>query len=138
MSYRLLADIVVVVHFAFVVFVVAGGLLALRWPKVLWLHVPAVVYSVWIIAFSITCPLTPLERDLRARGGEAAYTESFIERYVEGVLYPGDMLRQAQAAAAAIVVVSWIAVALHRRRQRGGPPRSRADRSHDAVSAAAP
>jgi hypothetical protein len=118
-SYRLLADIVVIVHFAFVVFVVVGGLLALRWPKVLWAHVPAVLYSVWIIAFSITCPLTPLERDLRERGGEERYQESFIERYVEGVLYPGDMLRQAQAVAAVIVVGSWGALAVRAARSRG-------------------
>jgi hypothetical protein len=117
-SYRLLADIVVIVHFAFVVFVVVGGLLALRWPKVMWAHVPAVVYSAWIVTFSITCPLTPLERDLRARGGEEAYTESFIERYVEGVLYPGDMLGQAQAVAALVVVGSWVALAVRAARPR--------------------
>ena len=116
MSFRLLADIVVVVHFAFVVFVVIGGLLALRWPKVLWAHVPAVVYSVVIVTWSITCPLTPLERDLRARGGEEAYRESFIERYVEGVLYPGNMLRQAQAVAALIVLGSWVALVIRSRR----------------------
>jgi hypothetical protein len=118
MTYRLAADTVVVIHFAFVVFVVIGGLLALRWPKLLWFHVPAVLYSLWIIAFSITCPLTPLERSLRERGGRDRYTESFIERYVEGVLYPGDMLRQAQFLAALVVVGSWIAVGLTRRSAR--------------------
>lgn len=119
MAQGLLADVVVVVHFGFVVFVVVGGLLALRWPKVLWLHVPSVVYSVWIILFSITCPLTPLERNLREQAGEGRFTESFIERYVEGVLYPGDMLRQAQVAAAAVVAGSWLALAVrHRHRVR--------------------
>jgi len=118
MSYRMAADVVVVVHFAFVVFVVIGGVLALRWSKVLWLHVPAVLYSVWIIAFSITCPLTPLERDLRERGGQDRYDESFIERYVEGVLYPGDMLRPAQSVAAVVVAGSWIAAGLRRRSAR--------------------
>jgi hypothetical protein len=112
---RTAADVVVVIHFAFVVFVVIGGVLALRWPKLLWFHVPVVVYSVWIIAFSITCPLTPLERNLRERGGQDRYGESFIERYVEGVLYPGDMLRQAQVVAALVVVASWVAIALRRR-----------------------
>jgi hypothetical protein len=116
MTYQVAADAVVVLHFAFVVFVVIGGVLALRWPKVLWLHVPAVLYSAWIITFSITCPLTPLERDLRERGGGDRYDESFIERYVEGVLYPGDMLRQAQFVAAVVVVGSWVAGALRRRR----------------------
>jgi hypothetical protein len=115
MIYRTAADAVVVIHFAFVVFVVVGGVLALRWPKLLWIHVPTVLYSVWIITFSITCPLTPLERDLRERGGQDRYGESFIERYVEGMLYPGDMLRQAQAVAAVVVVASWIAIGLRRR-----------------------
>lgn len=115
---RILADIVVVIHFGFVVFVVVGGLLALRWPRVLWAHVPSVVYSVWIITFSITCPLTPLERTLRERGGQERYSESFIERYVEGVLYPGDMLRQAQAVGAAVVLVSWTLIVVRYRRRR--------------------
>lgn len=118
MLYRTLADVVVVIHFAFVVFVVIGGLLALRWRRVLWAHVPSVVYSIWIITFSITCPLTPLERNLRERGGQERYEESFIERYVEGILYPGDMLRQAQAVGATIVVLSWIALVLQHRRRR--------------------
>jgi hypothetical protein len=116
MTYRVAADAVVVLHFVFVVFVVLGGVLALWWPRVLWVHVPVVLYSVWIITFSITCPLTPLERDLRERGGRDRYDESFIERYVEGVLYPGDMLGQAQFVAAVIVVGSWVTVALRRRR----------------------
>jgi hypothetical protein len=115
MAYRVAADVVVVIHFSFVVFVVIGGVLALWWPRVLWIHVPAVLYSLWIIAFSITCPLTPLERNLRERGGMDRYGESFIERYVEGVLYPGDMLRQAQAVAAVAVVASWVAVGVRRR-----------------------
>lgn len=115
MSARLIADVVVVIHFGFVVFVVIGGLLALRWPRALWLHVPSVIYSIWIITFSINCPLTSIERDLRDRAGEGRYEESFIERYVEGVLYPGDMLRQAQAVAALIVVGSYLALGVRAR-----------------------
>jgi len=122
MLHRVLADIVVTVHFGFVVFVVVGGLIALRWPRVLWLHVPSVLYSLWIIVFSITCPLTPLERSLRERAGEGRYEESFIERYVEGVLYPGDMLRQAQAAAALVVVASWVALVVRAGRAGRCPP----------------
>ncbi len=113
-----MADVVVVVHFAFVVFVVVGGLLALRWPKVLWAHVPSIAWSAFIITFSITCPLTPLERALRARAGQERYEESFIERYVEGVLYPGDMLRQAQAVAAVVVIGSYVALVVRWRRSR--------------------
>lgn len=128
MLYRTLADVVVVIHFAFVVFVVIGGLLALRWRRVLWAHVPSVVYSIWIITFSITCPLTPLERNLRERGGQERYEESFIERYVEGILYPGDMLRQAQAVGATIVVLSWTALVLQHRHRRSGDAPDRGDR----------
>lgn len=133
MSYGALADIVVVVHFAFVVFVVVGGLIALRWPKVWWAHAPAVAWSALIVTFSITCPLTPLERELRARAGEGRYEESFIERYVEGVLYPGDMLREAQALGALLVIASWVALAIrfHRRRHH----RRVADDAPDAPDA---
>jgi hypothetical protein len=120
--YRVLADVVVVVHFAFVVFLVVGGLLAIRWPKVLWIHVPSVAWGAFIVTFSITCPLTPLERSLRARGGGERYQESFVERYVEGILYPGDMLRQAQTAAAAVVIGSWVALAVRHHRRRTSPP----------------
>ena len=129
MWYRTLADVVVVIHFAFVVFVVVGGLAALRWRRVLWAHVPAVLYSIWIITFSITCPLTPLERNLRERGGEERYSESFIERYVEGILYPGDMLREAQAVGAAVVVLSWVALARQHHRRRADRHLTRRDRA---------
>lgn len=129
MGYRVLADIVVVIHFGFVVFVVVGGLLALRWRWVLWAHVPSVIYSIWIISFSITCPLTPFERNLRERAGQERYSESFIERYVEGVLYPGDMLRQAQAVGAAIVVISWVLLVRQFRRRRAATGRHAAGQS---------
>ena len=69
MVFRLLADAVVVVHFAFVVFVAVGGLLAWRWPRVLVLHVPAVIWGVGIVTVGYECPLTPLERHLRELGG---------------------------------------------------------------------
>jgi hypothetical protein len=114
--YRVLADAVVVVHFAFVVFLVVGGLLAFRWPRILRVHVPSVMWGALIVTFSITCPLTPLERNLRVRAGRDRYDESFIERYVEGILYPGDMLRHAQAVAAAVVIGAWVALAVRRRR----------------------
>jgi hypothetical protein len=138
---RVLADSVVVMHFAFVVFLVVGGLLAFRWPRILWVHVPSVMWGALIVTFSITCPLTPLERNLRVRAGRDRYDESFIERYVEGILYPGDMLRQAQAVAAAVVIGSWVALAVRRRRRRfrtvpadgtGGTEFTSGSAAHDA------
>jgi len=96
MPYRLLADLIVVVHFGFLLFVVTGGLLALRWPMVAWGHVPAAVWGTLIELFGWICPLTPLEIGLRLRGGEAAYTGGFIAHYVMSVLYPAGLTRGIQ------------------------------------------
>jgi hypothetical protein len=74
MVYRTLADLVVLVHFAFVLFVVAGALLVLRWRWVAWVHVPAAVWGALIEFAGWICPLTPLEQRLRIMGGSAGYT----------------------------------------------------------------
>lgn len=121
MSAGLLADVVVVIHFAFVVFVVFGGLLALWRPKLILAHVPAALYGLVVVTVGVTCPLTTIERDLRERAGEERFEESFIERYVEGVLYPGDMLREAQIAGVLVVIASWVAVAWRVRSRPSGP-----------------
>lgn len=91
MIYRLLADAVVVVHLAFIVFAVLGGLLALRWKILTWLHIPAVVWSVLILLIGWVCPLTPLENWLRQKGGERGYETSFIDHYILPLIYPGDL-----------------------------------------------
>ena len=88
MLYRVLADIVVLLHFSFIVFVVLGGLLTFRWPRVAWAHVPAFLWGAGISFMGWVCPLTYLENDLRASGAEAGYTSSFIERYILPVIYP--------------------------------------------------
>jgi hypothetical protein len=94
--YRAFADAVSVVHLAFVLFVVLGGLLVLKWPRLAWLHVPAAVWGVLIEYAGWICPLTPLENSLRARGGEAGYSGGFIEHYVQPVLYPAGLTRGTQ------------------------------------------
>jgi Protein of Unknown function (DUF2784) len=91
-----LADIVVLIHALFVVFVVVGGLLALRWPKVLWVHAPAAIWGVVVEYAGFICPLTPLEIALRERAGQAGYQGGFVEHYVEGLLYPADLTRSVQ------------------------------------------
>lgn len=96
MIYRAFADAVSVVHLAFVLFVVLGGLLVLKWPRLAWLHVPAAVWGVLIEYRGWICPLTPLENSLRARGGEAGYSGGFIEHYVQPVLYPAGLTRGTQ------------------------------------------
>ena len=83
MIYRLLADLVVLVHLAFIVFVAVGALLAWRWPHLVWAHVPVVVWAVAIVAIGFTCPLTPLEKLLRRRAGGEAYDDGFIDHYLD-------------------------------------------------------
>lgn len=88
MIFKALADITVVVHLAFVAFAVLGGLTVLRWPKMLWLHLPALAWAAAIETFGWICPLTHLENALRAHGGEAGYAGGFVDRYLMPVLYP--------------------------------------------------
>ena len=96
MSYRLMADIVVVTHFAFTIFVLLGGILAIWWRKVIWLHIPAAVWGALIEFAGWICPLTPLENRLRAKGGEAGYPGGFVEEYVLPVIYPAGLTREIQ------------------------------------------
>lgn len=87
MAYRVLAEIVLILHFCFVIFVVLGGLLVVRRPRLAWLHVPAVIWGVLIEFLWWTCPLTTFENRLRELGGEAGYEAGFIDYYVSAVLY---------------------------------------------------
>lgn len=120
----MLADIVVVLHLLFVVFVMAGGFLLLRWPKLIWLHFPAAAWGAWIEFTGGICPLTPLENRLRVMGGEAAYSGGFVERYLLPILYPENLVLPVQMLLGGIVVaVNLVAYALAfrawRRRTRG-------------------
>ena len=101
----MLADLVVVLHFAFVLFVVLGALLVLRWPKVAYLHVPAALWGALIEFTGWICPLTPLENSLRARAGEAGYQGGFVEHYILPALYPSALTRHIQLLLGAAVVL---------------------------------
>ena len=105
MLFRLLADAIVVLHLAFVLFVVAGGLLVLRWPRVVWFHLPAVAWGVWVELAGRICPLTPLENWLRQRGGETVYTATFVDQYLMPILYPAGLSRDIQWMLGVFVVV---------------------------------
>jgi len=85
---RLLADLLVVLHALFVLFVVLGGFLALRWRRLAWLHVPAALWGALIQFMGWVCPLTPLENGLRELAGEAGYQGGFVEHYLIPTLYP--------------------------------------------------
>jgi hypothetical protein len=118
---RSLADAVVILHVAFVVFVVLGGLLALRWPSAAWLHLPCAVYGAAIEIGGWICPLTPLENWLRHRGGQAGYAGGFVEHHVVPVLYPAALTPTVSWFLAGIVVVvnASVYAAVVARRRRG-------------------
>ena len=121
--YSVLADVVLVVHFAFVLFVVLGGLLVLRWNRVAWGHVPAALWGSAIELGGWICPLTPLETRLRALAGESTYHGDFVARYLTPVIYPEGLTREAQlalglAALAGNVVVYTIALRRRTRRRQ--------------------
>ena len=119
MWFRGAADAVLVVHLAFVLFVVLGGLLALRWPRVAWVHVPVAVYGAAIEFIGFVCPLTPLEVWLRRRGGEAGYAGGFVEHYVTAALYPSGLTREVQLVlGAAVLAVNGAVYLVWLRRRR--------------------
>ena len=105
-----LADLLVALHLAFVVFVVAGGLLVLRWPKVAYAHLPAAVWGAVVEVTGWICPLTPLENWLRQRAGLDVYTGDFVARYIMPVLYPEGLTRESQLMMGTVVVVLNIAI----------------------------
>ena len=99
-----LADLVLVVHLAFVLFVIIGGLLVIRRPKLAWLHLPAAVWGSWIEFSGRICPLTPLENHFRKLGGQAGYEGGFIEHYVTAIIYPQGLTRAVQIVLGLVVV----------------------------------
>ena len=113
MLYRLLADVVLVAHLGFVLFVVAGGFLILRWPGMAWVQLPSAFWGLVVEWSGWICPLTPLENRLRAQGGTAGYAGGFVEHYLVPVLYPASLTRGVQVLlGATVLVINLIAYAL--------------------------
>ena len=110
MGYRLAADALVLAHGAFILFVVFGGLLALRWRWMALLHAPAAVWGVLVEAAGWMCPLTPLEVSLRIAAGEAGYSGGFVAHYLLPAIYPAGLTRGIQFALAALVLTINLAV----------------------------
>lgn len=119
-AFAVLASLIVLVHLAFVAFAASGALLALRWPWVPWLHVPAAAWAAYIEFSGGICPLTPLENHLRARAGLDYYSGDFAARYLFPMLYPDGLTRPAQTVIGAVVVtvnvVLYLWLLRHRRR----------------------
>ena len=110
MFWRMAADALVVIHLGFILFVMLGGLLLLRWPSLIWLHVPAVAWGVIVECLHLGCPLTPWENQLRRMAGQAGYEGGFIEHYLIPLIYPAGLTPQIQIGLGAIVVLVNLAV----------------------------
>ena len=104
MLYRILADILVLLHLAFVCFVVLGGLLVLRRRRWAWVHLPVAVWGALVEFMGWVCPLTPLEVRFRILGGEGGYSGGFVENYLIPLLYPGNLTRGLQVVLGLFVV----------------------------------
>jgi hypothetical protein len=99
------AHLIAVFHLAFIVFVIAGGLGVLRWPRLAWIHIPVAVWGVLVEAGGFPCPLTALENHLRRTAGLAGYSEGFLEHYIFAVIYPAGLTRPIEMAIAAVVLL---------------------------------
>jgi len=126
MWYSWLADLTLCTHASFVLFVIFGGLLVLRWRWIAWLHLPAALWGAIVEFTGWICPLTPLENWLRAQGGKTSYRSDFIAQYLLPVLYPEDLTRDLQLLLGTVVVVLNAAVYWWVwRMQERGPSRNR-------------
>jgi hypothetical protein len=126
MIWSLIADALVLIHFAFTVFVIFGGLLIWRWRWTALLHLPALAWGCWVEVSHGICPLTPLENHFRQLGGEAGYTGGFLAHYLVAVLYPPGLTWHIQWLLAGLLVLLNLAVygwlLLQLRSERAGVP----------------
>ncbi|SDJ40271.1 Protein of Unknown function [Frankineae bacterium MT45] len=121
--WRSAADLVIALHFAFLVYVVIGGFVAWRWRRTIALHVLAATWALLIVTTKVACPLTIAQDDLRRRVGEGADRGGFIDTYVRGVIYSENAQSVVQIGVAILVAGSWIGFLwLARRRQPAAPP----------------
>ena len=105
MIYRLLTDFVVIFHFAFVLFVIFGGLLLFWKRKIVWIHLPCAFWGAFVEFTGKICPLTPLEIWFRSKGGIGGYRGGFIEHYILPILYPAGLTRNVQIVLGSIVII---------------------------------
>jgi len=126
MALAVIADLVVLLHVAFILFVVLGGLLVLRWPRLAWLHLPAVLWGALIeLSGRMICPLTPLEQSLRHAAGSVGYEGGFIAHYLVPLIYPPGLTREIQILLGILVLVLnsllYTILILRRRHVRNAP-----------------
>ncbi len=105
MIYSFLADLLVVFHLVFILYVIAGALLIFKWPKTLWLHLPSCFWGMTVEFAGWICALTPWEIRLRRLAGEEGYTGSFIEHYLIPIIYPSGLTREVQMVLGGTVLI---------------------------------
>ena len=105
MLYRLTADLVVLIHFGFICFVVLGGFMALKWKWIIFLHIPCALLGILIEFYGWICPLTPLEQHFQKLGEEAGYSGGFIDHYIMSIIYPAGLTREMQLILGTLVVL---------------------------------
>ena len=110
MFFRMAADLILVIHLAFIVFVVLGGLLILRYRWIVYVHIPAALWGAFVETSGRICPLTIWENSLRRSAGDSGYAESFVENYILPVIYPAGLTRNVQFAMAGLVIVSNVVI----------------------------
>ncbi|GAA1028958.1 DUF2784 domain-containing protein [Virgisporangium ochraceum] len=113
-----LVTVILVVHFGYLAFVVVGGFLAWRWPRMFWVHLAAAAWGLAVVGIPLTCPLTTAENWARREAGQTEQTAGFIDRYIEGVLYPERYTLPLQVLVGVTVVGSWVGAYLYRRHLR--------------------
>lgn len=105
MLYQIAADLILFIHFSFIVFVIAGGVLVFKWHWLIWLHIPAVIWGALIVIVGWICPLTPIENMLLKAAGGETYSVSFIERYLVPVIYPSGLNREMFITMGVVIIV---------------------------------
>jgi hypothetical protein len=113
MVHRLLADLLLILHLLFIVAVVLGGFLVLRWPRLAWVHVPVVIWGFAVELSGWICPLTPVEQRLRLAAGDAGYSGGFIDHYLIPLLYPEGLTVSLRLFYAAVVAAINLAIYLY-------------------------
>lgn len=124
MSWSGVADAVVVAHLAYLAFVAIGGLLAWRWRWLVWPHLAAAAWALGILVVGQDCPLTDLQRWAERRAGEPRDGRGFVDRYLEGVLFPERYTSVLRGLVAVLVLVGWIGLACQRRKTSATHPDS--------------
>ena len=118
MIWRALADVVMVVHGALLLFFVVGAFLAWRWPKLIWFHLGIVVWNLVIVLVDFGCPVTATEKFFRREGGESVYAGGYIQHYLNGWLWPDGATPVAEKVGFALVVTGYAGFFVVRRRRR--------------------